>query len=82
MIFEIDFEGNQTNVQEYEKQIMDKGSVCDKLWFYSTKPDDLKFNHWQKYIYFSFYATTFQKRAGGESQIWRSHFWRAVGWAV
>ncbi|WP_268223537.1 tetratricopeptide repeat protein [Sinomicrobium oceani] len=48
-IFEIDFEGNQTNTPEYEEQIMEKGTVYDKLWLYSTKTDHLKFND-EKYL--------------------------------
>jgi hypothetical protein len=42
-IFEIDFDGNQINKEEYEMQIMVTGSILDKLWFYSLKPDEVKF---------------------------------------
>lgn len=41
--FEIDFEGHQINPEEYEEQIMTRGSVYDRLWFYSSKPDEIKF---------------------------------------
>jgi hypothetical protein len=41
-IFEIDFEGNQTNTEEYENHILTKGSVYDKLWVYADKPDKMK----------------------------------------
>jgi hypothetical protein len=43
-IFEIDFEGNQTNQAEYENQIMTQGSVYDRLCLYSSKPDEVKFS--------------------------------------
>lgn len=42
-IFEIDFTGNQTNQEEYDSQILQKGSIYDKLWFYSDKPAEEKF---------------------------------------
>jgi tetratricopeptide (TPR) repeat protein len=41
--YEIDFEGNQTNSEEYERQIMHNGAVYDKLQLYSLKSDELKF---------------------------------------
>jgi hypothetical protein len=41
-IFEIDFEGNQINAEEYENHILTKGSVYDKLWVYADKPDEIK----------------------------------------
>lgn len=41
--FEIDFDGNQTNVEDYENQIMTKGSVYDQLCLYSEKIDEVKF---------------------------------------
>lgn len=41
--FEIDFEGNQTNKDDYEKQIMSQGSVCDRLWLYGKKSNDVKY---------------------------------------
>ena len=41
-VFEIDFEGNQTNAEEYENKILTKGSVYDRLWVYADKPDELK----------------------------------------
>jgi hypothetical protein len=43
-IYEIDFEGNQTNNNDYEKQIMTNGSIHDRLSLYSSKPDELKLN--------------------------------------
>ncbi|MDR3652286.1 MAG: hypothetical protein P4L34_04865 [Paludibacter sp.] len=42
-IFEIDFDGNQTNKEEYEMQIMVTGSILDKLGLYSLKSDEAKF---------------------------------------
>jgi hypothetical protein len=47
--FEIDFEGNQTNAEEYENQILTKGSVYDRLWVYAEKPDEIKLKD-QKYL--------------------------------
>ncbi|TZF83916.1 hypothetical protein FW774_10695 [Pedobacter sp. BS3] len=41
-VFEIDFEGNQTNAEEYENHILTKGSVYDRLWVYAEKPDETK----------------------------------------
>lgn len=41
-VFEIDFEGNQTNAKEYEDYILTKGSVYDRLWVYSNKPNEIK----------------------------------------
>jgi hypothetical protein len=41
-LFEINFEGKQTNKTEYENQIMTKGSVYDRLWLYSDKLDEVK----------------------------------------
>lgn len=41
-VFEIDFEGNQTNAEEYENHILTKGSVYDRLWVYADKPDEMK----------------------------------------
>ena len=41
-VFEIDFEGNQTNAEEYENHILTKGSVYDRLWVYADKPDEIK----------------------------------------
>lgn len=42
-IFEIDFEGNQTNLQDYENQIMTKGSTYDRLCLFQSKTDEEKF---------------------------------------
>lgn len=42
-IYKIDYSGNQTNKVEYELQILEKGSIYDKLYFYSKKPDDEKY---------------------------------------
>lgn len=41
-VYEIDFQGNQTNRKEYEDYILTKGSVYDKLWIYADKPDEIK----------------------------------------
>jgi hypothetical protein len=41
-IFEIDFEGNQTNVEEYKNHILTKGSVYDKLCVFADKPYEAK----------------------------------------
>lgn len=41
-VFEIDFDGNQTNIEEYENHILTKGSVYDRLWVYADKPDEIK----------------------------------------
>lgn len=41
-VFEIDFDGNQTNAEEYENHILTKGSVYDRLWVYADKPDEIK----------------------------------------
>lgn len=42
--YEIDFNGKHTNQNEYEKQILEKGSVYDILYHYENKPDEIKFN--------------------------------------
>ena len=42
--YEIDFNGKQTNIKEYEKQILEKGSVYDILYYCESKPDEVKFN--------------------------------------
>jgi len=42
-IFEIDFEGNQTNLQDYENQIMTRGSTYDRLCLFQSKTDEEKF---------------------------------------
>ncbi len=41
-VFEIDFSGKQTNRDDYEKQIIDRGSIYDKLSHYFDKPDEIK----------------------------------------
>lgn len=43
-IFELDFNGNQTNKEDYERQVMTNGSIHDKLYLYEQKSDDIKFN--------------------------------------
>lgn len=43
LMFETDFEGNQTNREEYEAQILQKGSIYDKLIYYHQKSDGEKF---------------------------------------
>lgn len=48
-IFEINFSGQQTNSDAYEKQIMNKGSVLDCLSLYFEKPDEVKFKD-EKYL--------------------------------
>jgi len=47
--FEIDFEGHQTNREDYENQILTKGSVYDRIWLYVDKPNDIKFKD-EKYL--------------------------------
>ena len=42
-IYEVDYSGNQTNKEQYDNQILNKGSIYDKLWFYSEKPNEEKF---------------------------------------
>jgi hypothetical protein len=41
--FEIDFKGQQLNRENYEKQILTKGSVYEKMILYDTKSDDEKY---------------------------------------
>ena len=41
--YEIDFSGNQLNREDYEKQILSKGSVYDKMILYEGKSDGEKF---------------------------------------
>lgn len=41
---EIDFEGNQTNREDYENQVLKKGTIQDKLYLYQDKPDSAKFS--------------------------------------
>lgn len=48
-IFEIDYEGNQTNKEAYEMQIMTEGSVLDCLSLYGAKPDEIKLKD-EKYL--------------------------------
>lgn len=52
-IYEVDYSGNQTNKEEYDNQILNKGSIYDKLWFYSEKPDEEKFqdNNYLEVLY-------------------------------
>lgn len=40
--YEIDFEGNLTNKEEYEEMVMTKGSVYDRLLLYVNKEDEKK----------------------------------------
>lgn len=49
IVFEIDFNGNQLNEVEYEKQVMNEGSVYDKLIHYHYKPDEVKLKD-RKYL--------------------------------
>ncbi|WP_418262898.1 tetratricopeptide repeat protein [Flavobacterium faecale] len=42
-IFEIDFDGQQVNLQEYKKKLLDKGSTNDILLYYSNLPNEIKF---------------------------------------
>ncbi len=42
--YEVDYNGNQTNKEEYDTKILEKGSVYDKLWFFIDKPDEEKFS--------------------------------------
>jgi hypothetical protein len=44
-VFETDFEGKQTNVSEYENQVMTMGSVSDRLWLLENNPDEIKFKN-------------------------------------
>jgi hypothetical protein len=48
-IFEVNFTGIQTNRDAYEKQIMNKGSVHDRLSLYFEKPNEVKFKD-EKYL--------------------------------
>jgi len=41
-IYEIDFEGNQTNEKQYENQILTEGSIYDRLCLYANKPNEAK----------------------------------------
>lgn len=41
-IYEMDFNGNQTNFKEYENQILNNGSINDKLSYYENIPIELK----------------------------------------
>lgn len=54
--YEVDYQGNQTNKDEYDAQILEKGSIYDKLWFYSDKPDEIKFKD-KDYLDLLFKAT-------------------------
>lgn len=42
LVFEIDFKGKHTNQEEYENQILTKGSIYDRLWIYADKPNEIK----------------------------------------
>ncbi len=42
--YEIDYSGNQLNREEYESNILQKGSIYDKLWLYSEKSEEDKFS--------------------------------------
>jgi hypothetical protein len=46
-VFEIDFEGQQLNRENYEKQILAKGSVYDKMILYEDKSENEKFRNVQ-----------------------------------
>lgn len=48
-IFEINFKGKQTNKDDYENQIVTKGSVHDRLSLYSDIPDEVKLKE-EKYL--------------------------------
>lgn len=48
-IFEINFSGQQINRDDYEKQIISKGSVRDCLSLYFEKPNEVKFKD-EKYL--------------------------------
>ena len=41
---EIDFDGIQTNEEDYENQVLKKGTIQDKLYLYQGKPDTEKFS--------------------------------------
>jgi hypothetical protein len=41
--YEVDFFGKQTNKEEFDTLILKKGSIFDKFWFYSEKPNEEKF---------------------------------------
>jgi tetratricopeptide (TPR) repeat protein len=41
-VFEIDFQGNQTNAKEYENQIITNGTIYDRLILYVDKSDEIK----------------------------------------
>jgi hypothetical protein len=43
LVFELDFNGLQTNRADYENQIMQKGSVLDKIYLFDEKPDEICF---------------------------------------
>ncbi|WP_034890597.1 tetratricopeptide repeat protein [Gillisia sp. Hel_I_29] len=43
-IYEIDFNGLHTNKEQYESQILNKGSITDVLYHFESKPDEVKFN--------------------------------------
>ena len=49
-VFEIDYEGHQTNRVAYENQVLREGSVYDKLWIYESKANDIK-NKDENYLY-------------------------------
>lgn len=36
---EIDFDGNQTNKEDFENQVLKQGTIQDKLYLYQAKPD-------------------------------------------
>ena len=48
-VFETDFSGNQTNKDEYENEILMRGSIYDKLNIYHDKPDEIKL-HDENYL--------------------------------
>jgi len=48
-VYEIDFDGNQTNESDYENQILTKGSVYDRLCLYADKPKEVKLKE-SKYL--------------------------------
>lgn len=43
-IIEIDFNGNQTNKEDFENQVLKKGTIQDKIYLYQDKPESEKFN--------------------------------------
>lgn len=43
-VYETDYTGEQQNVEAYEKQILLRGSVCDKMVFYESRGRDEKYH--------------------------------------